>query len=126
MTQVGVASGADYFGTNHAVADITHFDHRTAFQRGVEARPAAARVELGGGVEQRLFATDAMVDARCFRIVVLPGKRPLGALEATNVVLRRVEHFFPLFERFLQLVHRYTSEFEKARSVPFPQIRWHV
>src|SRR5687767_4544933 len=126
MPQVRIAFGADHFGANHAVADIPHFNHRTAFKWRVEARPAATGIELGCGIEQRLVTAHTMVDAIGFGAVVLAGKRPFGAFEATNVVLLGVKHRSPLFEGFVQLFHGYTSATEKARSVSSPQIGWHV
>src|SRR5471030_250827 len=126
MPQVRIAGGADYFGANHAVADIADLDHRTVANRRVEARPATAGIKLGFRIEQRLVAADAVVNAVSLGAVVLAGERSFGAFEATNVVLLRIEHGLPFFQGFFQLFHRHTSAAEKARSVPFPRIGRHV
>ena len=90
MPKVRIALGADHFGADHAVADITDLDHGAVADRRVEARPAATGIEFGRGVEQRRVAADAVVDTIGFGAVVFAGEWPFGALEAANVVLLRV------------------------------------
>src|SRR3546814_3974668 len=80
-----------HFGTDHAVADIAHLHDRAAFDRRVETWPTAAGIELGLRIEQWLVAADAVVHAVSPGVVILTGKRPLGALQPTDVV-RSEEH----------------------------------
>ena len=114
MPEVRIAFGAGHFGADHAVADVTDLDHRAVGDRRVEAGPAAARIKLGGRIEQRLIAADAVIHTLSLGLIVLTAERTLGALEAAHVVLLWIEHCLPFFNGFLQLFHRYTSATEKA------------
>src|SRR5476649_1550126 len=109
VPQMRVAFGTDHFGTNHAVAHITDFHYRTAYNGRIKAGPAAAGIKLGAGVEQRFITAHAMIDAIGLGAVVLAGKRPFGGFEATDVVLLWIKHRLPFFKGFIQLLHRYTS-----------------
>src|SRR5471032_2724814 len=80
----------------------------------IEARPAATRIKLGAGIEQRLIATDAVIHTVGLGFVVFAAERALGALETTHLILRGVEHVPPLIQGFLQLIHQSTSATEKA------------
>ena len=77
VAQVGAALGADGLGAHHAVAGVGDFLDG-AGHRLREARPAAAGVELGGGIEQLGAAADAVVAAVVPHRLVFAGEGPLG------------------------------------------------
>src|ERR1041384_6506589 len=52
VAEGGVAEGADERGSHHAVAAVDFFDDVVRVQRAEIARPAAAGIELGVGLEQ--------------------------------------------------------------------------
>ena len=118
--------GTDHFGTHHAVAHVADLDHRTVTNRLVKARPAAAGIKFGAGIEQRLVAANAVINTVGFGAVVFTRKRSLSALEPAHVVLLRIEHGLPFVQGFVQLFHGSASATEKPRPVAFPGVGWHV
>src|SRR5690606_35899907 len=79
VPQVGIAARAQSFGPAHAVAGIQRLFDAVIGQRLVEAWPATAGLVLGVRTEQRRSAGHAAVNALGMIVVVLAGKRRLGA-----------------------------------------------
>ena len=105
MAQVRIAFGASDLDTLHAMAEVIQLtDHRRT-ERLKIAGPAATGIVLGGGVEQRLATTDAVIDARHLAVVILPGKRPFGAAQAADVELFRRQRLTPGIQGFLDFIH---------------------
>src|SRR5438445_6415269 len=99
MSQVRVASRAQYLGASHekrAVgvgADVLFGD------RLVKARPSGARLELGIGTEQRRGAADAPVEPLVVVFRILVGIRRFGAFLASDFVLLGCQELAPLVIR---------------------------
>src|SRR5690606_41312248 len=72
---------------------------------GVVARPAAAGVELGVGVEQGRVAAHAVVLARLTLEVIGAGKWPFGPLESANLILGVIQLGAPGVVRLDYFVH---------------------
>src|SRR5690606_2310835 len=105
MSEVGVAAGAAYFDALHAMAGILQFLDRVVAYRLEVARPAAAGIVLGVGVEQRRLAAGAVVDSRRASGVVLAAERTLGAAQTADLELFGREFLAPGVEGFVDLVH---------------------
>src|SRR4051794_17928521 len=73
------------------------------FERLVKARPAGAAVEFGGGIEERLTASGAMIDTGIVNLVERAGAGALGAVLAQHPVLRRVQPRSPFLIAVLDL-----------------------
>src|SRR4051812_20955252 len=76
MTEMAVAFRAQHLGAGHAVADIPLLVDMAFDRRLGKARPAAAGIELGVGLEQSLPATGAGIGALAVLMFVFAGKRP--------------------------------------------------
>src|SRR3954471_10404379 len=77
VAEVSAALCTDRFGTDHAVAHVA--DLLDGAGDGLrKTRPAAARIELGVGVEQLGAAADAVVAAVGPDAFVLAAEGPLG------------------------------------------------
>src|SRR5688500_7327706 len=63
VAQVRMATGAPHLGADHSVAGVADELDLVVGDWLPEARPAAARVVLGAGCEERLAAGDAAVGA---------------------------------------------------------------
>src|SRR5689334_6927341 len=72
-----------------------------------EARPAAAGIELGIGLEQRLAAAGADIGAGTMVVLIFAAERALGRLLAQHGVLHRRELFAPLRLALLDLAARF-------------------
>src|SRR3989440_3521170 len=96
MAEVTVALRAEHFGADHAMADVALFVDVVLRSRRRKARPAAAGVEFGVGLEQRLPAARADIGARSLLVLVFAGERALGRLLAQHRVLHRRQFFAPL------------------------------
>src|SRR3990172_5012711 len=87
VAQVRVAAGAEHLGADHPVVAVGLGANPVRSDRGGEARPARAGVELGLRVEELVPAARAAVDPVGLRRVVPAGEGPLGALAAADLVL---------------------------------------
>src|ERR1700692_2284171 len=78
MPEVAVATRAQYFGSDHAVADVALLVDM-ALRRGCgKARPAATGIELGVGFKQRLSGAGTGIGAGPVLMLVFAGERPFG------------------------------------------------
>src|SRR5690606_20360806 len=85
--------------------------------------PAAAGVELGRRVEQRLVTAHTVVDAGHIAIVVLAAKRTLGGPQPADLKLLRSELRAPVIQVLVDFFHEHTSPSQKSPLVPLPPIR---
>src|SRR5205807_2365503 len=87
MAEMTTATLAVHLGADHEKAAVGR-----RFDRGVErrreARPAGAAVEFGAGVEHRLPAAGAMIDASTVLLVERARPGALGAVLAQHPILR--------------------------------------
>src|SRR6185437_16177835 len=81
---------------DHAVADIALLVDMAVYGGRGEARPAAAGVELGIRLEQRLAAAGAGIGAFAVLVLIFAGEGPLGRLLAQHGVLHRAQLLAPL------------------------------
>src|SRR4029077_17195723 len=107
MAEMAIAFRAQDLGADHAVADIALLVDMALDRRLGEARPPAAGIELGVGLEQRLAATGAGIGALAVLMLVFAGERPLGRLLAQHGVLHRCQFLAPLGVALLYLVGRF-------------------
>ena len=70
MAEVSVAARAVDFSADDAARFVTAFADARLIRRLPETRPARARVVLGTGVEERLAAANALIDALVLRVPV--------------------------------------------------------
>src|ERR1700757_3080286 len=96
MAEMAGAFRAQHLGADHAVGGVLLLVDMAGGGRRSKARPAAAGIELGVGLEQGLAATGADIGARPRLILVLAGERPLGRLFAQHGVLHRRQFLAPL------------------------------
>src|SRR5580700_10272773 len=96
MPQVRATTHAARLGTNHAVSAVFVLLVLALTRWLKKTWPACPGIELGGGVEQRLPAADAMIGSGVLRFPVLTGKGRFGARLASHVILLRSELLFPL------------------------------
>ena len=96
MAEMAAATRTEDFGTDHAVAEITLLIDMALDGRTGETRPAAAGVELGIGLKQRLPATGADIGARPMLMLVFARERPFGRLLAQYGILHGCQFFAPL------------------------------
>src|SRR5204863_7040333 len=89
MPQMSIAARTTHFHATHPMSVVFELAHRRGIGRLIEAGPAAAAVVLGLRPEKFLAASLAQVHARCLGLVVLAGKRRLGAALAQDAVLVR-------------------------------------
>lgn len=87
MAQVGPALCTHGLDAHHAVAAVLDLPNGTGHGKR-EAGPAAARVELGVGVEQLGTAADAVVTAVGPVAFVLAAEGPLGGRVTRDLVSR--------------------------------------
>src|SRR5580704_2061667 len=96
MAEVAAALGAANLGPRDDHAPVPMLLDGALVQRGVEARPASAGVELRVGAEQLCAASGARVHALVVHVHVLPGERTLGARLAKHGVLLGRQALTPL------------------------------
>src|SRR5579859_2120943 len=87
---------AQDFGADHAVRVILLLVDMALHRRLGEARPAAAGIELGIGLEQRLPAAGADIGPGLGLIFILARERALGRLFAQDRILHRRQFLAPL------------------------------
>ena len=96
VTEMRVAQGAAHLGARHAehaILDLAHVLRRDGLP---ETRPAGAGIVFGAGIEQRVVATYAAIQARLMPVVTRLGKRRLRALLARHLVGQGRQALFPL------------------------------
>src|SRR3954447_9467863 len=103
VPEVGAAVGAAHLDPLHPAGGVLDVLHSVG-HRLVEARPAAAGVELRVGLEELRPARLAGVHARGLGVGVLPDERSLGAGLAQHGVLLGRELLAPLLVGLLHLV----------------------
>src|SRR5690606_40155249 len=89
----------------HPVAGVGFLADVVGIKRLEIAGPAAARIELGIGCEERRSASHAAVDAGFGRVPVAAGERALGAFLARHDVFLGGQLRAPLRVGFLNLVY---------------------
>src|SRR5829696_3047969 len=118
-------------GTTHRAVDLdpAHEEatvflrlYVTLIERRPEAGPAAARIVLGVGREERRVASHATINALFLIVVVLTAKRPLRTLHPRNTILLRGELVLPLFFRLLYLPWRISHKQILARCALRPPL----
>ena len=82
---MGVTAGTDHLFAHHAMAGVPIHPQCLLVGRGIKARPARARIVLGAGIKERLAAAAATINPLAFLLLILAGKRPLGALLAAHL-----------------------------------------
>jgi len=73
VAEVGVAFGAGDRGAEHAESGVTDLGYVFFGYGSPEAGPSGTGVKFGSGVEERVIATDAAVDAFVVKVPVFPG-----------------------------------------------------
>src|SRR5206468_5201305 len=96
MAEMATAFGAEHLGADHAVADVPLLVDMALDRRLGEARPAAAGIELGVGLEQHVAATGAGVGAGAIVVLIFAGEGTLGRLFPQHGVLHRRQFLPPL------------------------------
>ncbi|SBP89684.1 hypothetical protein THIARS_80208 [Thiomonas delicata] len=96
MAEMGMALGATHLRAQHAVTVVFHGLDGLLPHRLREAGPAAAGIELGGGVEQHRAAAHAAVAAVGVVVPVLAAERGFGGAAARHTVLLGGELGAPL------------------------------
>jgi len=77
MAEVTVTSTTSDFGADHVHGSVFVELDCGGTDRLVKARPPGARIVLRTGAEQRLPASGATIESRCFISVIRTGKRTL-------------------------------------------------
>src|SRR6516164_4800339 len=87
MAEMAAAFGAQHLGADHAVARIRLLVDMALERRLGEARPAAAGIELGIGLEQHVAAAGANIGAGAALMLILAREGTFGRLLAQHRVL---------------------------------------
>src|ERR1700722_8217729 len=82
---MGVTFGAGDCGADHPESCVADFGYVFGGNRRPETRPSRARFELGGGIEERVVAADAAVDALVVQVPTFSRKGDFGVGIAGNV-----------------------------------------
>ena len=85
VAEVSVAFSARDRGADDSECCVTGFADVLGSDGRPETGPPCAGLELGGGIEERIVATDAAIDAFVVQVPVFPGKRDFGIGIAGNV-----------------------------------------
>ena len=96
VTEVAAAGGARDLGACHPVAGVRLRDDAVERRRLVEARPAAARLELRVGAEELRAAAGAAVHTVAVLVPVCARESTFRSLLAENLVLLGREALTPL------------------------------
>src|SRR5262245_42107055 len=104
MPEVRAAAGAVHLRADHVQASVGLRLDRVLGEGSRVARPAASTVVLGGGIEERGAAADAVVRAGVVVIPVTAAERSLGSFLARNAVLLRRKLRAPLGLRLPDLL----------------------
>src|SRR5437588_11203173 len=89
VAEMAVALRTQHLGADHAVGHVALLVDMAVDGRRRKTRPAAAGIELGVGLEQRLAAAGARIGALAVLVLILAGERPLGRLLAQHRILHR-------------------------------------
>src|SRR5262249_43684344 len=100
VTEMRIARRAQYFGALHEEAPVLLGAEVLLGHRRVEARPAAAGVELRRRVEQRRAAAYARISSGFVGGPILAAEGRFGAFLPCHAVLLGRELFLPLRVRF--------------------------
>jgi len=92
---VGIAFGTGNRGANHAISCIANLADVLGGNGRPEAGPAAAGVEFGGRVEQRIVTADTAVDSFVVLVPVFAGEGDFGVGVARDVENSGRELFAP-------------------------------
>ena len=106
MAEMATAFGAEHLGANHAVARIVLLVDMALDGRLGEARPAAAGIEFGIGLEQHIAAAGADISAGAVVVLIFAGEGTFGRLLAQHGVLHRRQFLPPLLFALDDLVVR--------------------
>src|SRR5205823_1563902 len=87
VSEMSAARTAHHFRPLHAVAAILFGLDVLFGQRLVETWPACTRFIFRAGIEHRITASDAGVDAGFFRLVIFACERRLGPFIPAHMVL---------------------------------------
>src|SRR6056297_3693690 len=109
MAEVGVAVGAEQFRAAHAVGVVEALLDAGVLELRVVAGPAAAGVEFGARVEQRMITADAVVDAFFEMLVVLAAERPFGARLAGHPKGLVIQLLTPFLFGLVHIAHAVSS-----------------
>ena len=99
VAEVGVAFGAGNRGADHAESRVTDLGYVFFGDGRPEAGPSGTGVEFCGGVEERIVAADATVDAFVVKVPVFPGKGDFSVGVAGDVEDSSDELLAPLIRR---------------------------
>ena len=116
MTEMRTATSAGYFCSAHA-AGIVDVEFDAAWKGFSKTGPAAAGMVFRRGAEQRLSTANAPIDPGRIHVLILTGKRRLGALLACDVVLVRRQQPAPLRVALLDFV-RYFRRLSEGPRIP--------
>ena len=105
VAKMAVAAGAANLRSNHSVGAVLMEGHFLGIGRLGEARPAAAAVELGPAVEQKLAAAGAAIPARFVIVPIEAGESALGAALAKHLILIGGKALAPLLVGHVLRVH---------------------
>ena len=95
MSQMRIATGADYLGADHPITGIDSQIDPAVLNRLEIARPATTGLVLGVGTKQRIAATGTDISTRLFMLVKLPRKSRLGVFLAQNAIFLRGKELLP-------------------------------
>ena len=116
VPQVRVADGAADLRSGHGKLPILLVGHVLVANRGPEARPSTAGVELRLGAKELIAAADALVDPLFVVVVVLAGEGPFGTAFARDLVLFAGQLLFPSASVLLTFLMR-TSRIPVLRPI---------
>ncbi|KAG0756563.1 hypothetical protein G6F22_020255 [Rhizopus arrhizus] len=91
MAPLAATAGAGDLGADHAVAGIADFAHMRRVERGEEAGPAGAGIELGARAEQRQRTQPAAVDTLALVVEEDSAERRFGAVLQQHAALLAAE-----------------------------------
>src|SRR6185312_7264204 len=96
VAEMAGAFRAQHLRADHAVAGVGLLLDMALSRRLGKARPAAAGIEFGVGLEQRLAATGADISAGTMLVLVFTAEGTLGRLLAQHGILHRRQFLAPL------------------------------
>ena len=99
MPEMGIAFGAGNRRANHPQSRVTDLGYVFFGYGSPEAGPSGAGVKFGSGVEERVVAADAAVDAFVVKVPVFPGIGDFSVGVAGNVEDAGAELLAPLVGR---------------------------
>ena len=85
VTEVSIAFGARDRSANHAESGVANLRHVFGSNRRPETGPSGTRFELGGGIEERIFAANATVNAGVVQVPIFSGEGDFGVGVAGDI-----------------------------------------